>query len=632
MGKRKGLLALLLVVAITFGFMPIKAFAAEERNTSYEETLAYNLKQLGLFKGVSETEFDLRREPQRDEALVMLIRLLGKESEAISGTWRHPFTDVAPWADKYVGYAYQTGLTNGISATEFGVGKADACQYLTFVLRSLGYSDTNGADFTWNNPFDLASSIGLIQEGTDLNTFWRADVVRISYVALPVKLKDSEKSLSEKLIENGVFTQSQYNLYYTTAVHEDDAAVNQTGTVLTSEQVSKACAPAVFYIATYALNGSYAGSGSGFFISSDGVAVTNFHVAANSCMLEITTHDGKKYTDVSIIDADEENDLALLKVNGTGFPYLELSNSNEVVQGQVVYAFGSPLGLDNTMSQGIISNPKRDIDGVEYIQISVPIAPGSSGGALVDQYGKVVGVTSAGFIEAAGDLNLAIPCKRIEALNKASTDNCILVKEEVYPGSESVYDFGAYSGVDLLSAIYTPLGLYLEYDAFDFEDRGDMTEGDLFAYAIYNYCNLLTNKGFKHTQVMNSFCGIFENDTEWVYFNVDLEKERVITVMTEVFPQYYPEIPDLPDLGWYFGFAPQAATPINGSLMYAYKWTDLYSADDFINILDYYYMWLTDEGFVQAYQDSTTALYEGNGLSVVFIIDGAMLYVDVAAL
>lgn len=66
--------------------------------------------------------------------------------------------------------------------------------------------------------------------------------------------------------------------------------------------------------------------------------------------------------------------------------------------------------------------------------------------------------------------------------------------------------------------------------------------------------------------------------------------------------------------------------------MYAYKWTDLYSADDFINILDYYYMWLTDEGFVQAYQDSTTALYEGNGLSVVFIIDGAMLYVDVAAL
>lgn len=159
-----------------------------------------------------------------------------------------------------------------------------------------------------------------------------------------------------------------------------------------------------------------------------------------------------------------------------------------------------------------------------------------------------------------------------------------------------------------------------------------MTEGDLFAYAIYNYCNLLTNKGFKHTQVMNSSCGIFENDTEWVYFNVDLEKERVITVMTEVFPQYYPEIPDLPDLGWYFGFAPQAATPINGSLMYAYKWTDLYSADDFINILDYYYMWLTDEGFVQAYQDSTTALYEGNGLSVVFIIDGAMLYVDVAAL
>jgi hypothetical protein len=72
----------------------------------------------------------------------MLIRAMGKESEALGGSWSHPFTDVDSWADKYVGYGYEKGLTKGVSATQFGTGNADSDMYLTFMLRALGYDDS----------------------------------------------------------------------------------------------------------------------------------------------------------------------------------------------------------------------------------------------------------------------------------------------------------------------------------------------------------------------------------------------------------------------------------------------------------------------------------------------------------
>ena len=149
-----------LLFALTSMLAILPAAADAGRDVAYEESLAADLKQLGLFKGVSETNFDLKRAPTRLEALVMLIRILGKEQDALNETREHPFTDVPAWADAYVGYAYENGLTKGMSATKFGSGDAGAGTYLTFVLRALGYSDTDGADFTWDNPYGLARRIG----------------------------------------------------------------------------------------------------------------------------------------------------------------------------------------------------------------------------------------------------------------------------------------------------------------------------------------------------------------------------------------------------------------------------------------------------------------------------------------
>ena len=169
------------------------------------EKQAEALKSLGLFQGVSDTDFDLDRAPTRVEAVVMLLRLLGSEEEALSGSYSHPFVDVPEWADAYIGYAYQEGIANGISSTEFGMGDASAAMYLTYVLRALGYSDADG-DFAWDDPFALAEDVKILDDSISRDDFLRADVVRVSYKALSAKLKDSESTLAEMLMRAGVFT------------------------------------------------------------------------------------------------------------------------------------------------------------------------------------------------------------------------------------------------------------------------------------------------------------------------------------------------------------------------------------------------------------------------------------------
>lgn len=631
---RKRVIAVLLAIVLCAGFLPAVALAAG-RDTSLEETLAADLKQLGLFQGVSDTDFALGRAPNRTEALVMLIRILGKESEALNGSWKHPFTDVPSWADKYVGYAYQEGLTSGVSNTLFDADStASSYMYLTFVLRALGYSDTNGLDFTWDNPYGLASEAGVLPKGTNTVDFWRADVVRVSYAALAAKMKGSDKALCVKLIEAGVFTQEQYNKIYDPDVLQGSGSGEQPTQqkALTAEQIADVCAPAVFYVGIYGLNGELAGSGSGFFISSDGLAVTNFHVAANSSQLVISTTDGKTYSDVKIIDSDIANDLALLKVGGSGFPYLELASSPEVVQGQKVYAIGSPLGLENTMSEGIISNPSRTLDGTKYIQISVPIDHGSSGGALINESGKVIGVTTAG-LESTGDLNLAIPSSCINLLDQSSDADFVLWQRDFYPGFEHAYDFGAFSGVKLLSAVQTPLGYFVEYDANDFHRVGEDTEGDRYADTIFLYRQALLNEGFVQTQKVEECFGQFDTSTELVYFMSDLDK-MIITVIAEYIPQYYAEVPALPDFGWYIGTVSNEAYEIDRSLTYSYKISNYFSSyNDFLDVLALYFELLEDEGFTCVYSEADTALFEGNGLSVVFIVDETMtFYVDAAPL
>lgn len=147
--------------------------------------------------------------------------------------------------------------------------------------------------------------------------------------------------------------------------------------------------------------------GSGIAVG-DGLFLTNYHVIREAKSGKIITSSGSNYELAGIVLSDENNDLAIVKTKQKpGIAAVNLGNYSQIAKGDKVVAIGSPLGLQNTVSEGIVSNLQTQ-DKVNYIQISVPINHGSSGGALFNEYGQVIGVTSSGYIDTSGDLNFAI--------------------------------------------------------------------------------------------------------------------------------------------------------------------------------------------------------------------------------
>jgi putative serine protease PepD len=162
--------------------------------------------------------------------------------------------------------------------------------------------------------------------------------------------------------------------------------------------------PGVVSISVSASDGS--GTGSGFFLSSDGYVLTNNHVveaAATRGTITVAISTGKKYT-AKIVGRDSSYDLAVLKIDVTGAPTLQLGDSEKVAVGDAVIAIGSPLGLAGTVTSGIISAKNRPVTTgsdsgessfINALQTDAAINPGNSGGPLVDATGAVVGVNSA---------------------------------------------------------------------------------------------------------------------------------------------------------------------------------------------------------------------------------------------
>ena len=134
-------------------------------------------------------------------------------------------------------------------------------------------------------------------------------------------------------------------------------------------------------------------TGSGFIISTDGMVATNYHVIAYAERIEAVTHDNKKYQVEHIVSYDKHKDIAIIMLDSTGvFPTVKLGDSDKLELGQEIVAIGSPLGLQNTVSTGVISsirpNMYRQAPGSKDIQISAPISPGSSGGRCSICMGK----------------------------------------------------------------------------------------------------------------------------------------------------------------------------------------------------------------------------------------------------
>lgn len=163
------------------------------------------------------------------------------------------------------------------------------------------------------------------------------------------------------------------------------------------------------------------GLGSGFIVSNDGRIITNAHVVEGADTVEVTLKDGRKLQG-RVLGVDPVTDVAVIKVDGNNLPVVALSNSEQVQPGEWAIAIGNPLGLDNTVTVGIISATGRSSNSagipdkrVDFIQTDAAINPGNSGGPLLNERGEVIGMNTAIRADAQG-IGFAIPSNTLQRI------------------------------------------------------------------------------------------------------------------------------------------------------------------------------------------------------------------------
>jgi serine protease Do len=197
-------------------------------------------------------------------------------------------------------------------------------------------------------------------------------------------------------------------------------------------------------------------SGSGFIIDPDGYILTNAHVVNGAQRVQVVLPsanlDGSLATALStrteivparIVGVAKEKDLALLKIEGSKFPALPLASYRDVRQGHTVFAFGSPEGLRNSITHGVISAISRQLDPdspLIYIQTDAPINPGNSGGPLVNLNGEVVGVNTFILSQSGGNegLGFAIPCATVRTVYRQLKEFGHLRRQEIGVGIQTI--------------------------------------------------------------------------------------------------------------------------------------------------------------------------------------------------
>jgi serine protease Do len=197
-----------------------------------------------------------------------------------------------------------------------------------------------------------------------------------------------------------------------TAAPQESAAHAPAGP-LTPAQIAARATPAVVSIR------SPGSLGTGFVVRKDGWVATNLHVIAGAEDLIVATPDRHEYPVVEVLGMDEARDLALVRIEAKNLSALVLGDSEAVRAGDAVVAIGHPLGLEDTVSNGLVSAIRVLDPSLTVLQISAPIAPGSSGGPLFSDRGEVIGVATA-FISEAQNLNFGIPVRYLKELLNAT--------------------------------------------------------------------------------------------------------------------------------------------------------------------------------------------------------------------
>jgi len=197
------------------------------------------------------------------------------------------------------------------------------------------------------------------------------------------------------------------------------AFLSQSGIAQTlePEEIFEIVNPSVLQVYAYDFDGIEVAQGSGAIIDK-GVVITNFHIYSGNENLRVT-HYGVDIKIRKVLGVDVGKDILILQIDTDSLPALKISDLSNLKIGNKVYAIGSPKGYENSITDGLISG-KRIIDGSRLFQISAPIYPGSSGGAVVDTKGELIGISSSKIPQT--EINFAIP---IDVINNLSS-NCSL--------------------------------------------------------------------------------------------------------------------------------------------------------------------------------------------------------------
>ena len=221
----------------------------------------------------------------------------------------------------------------------------------------------------------------------------------------PQRNKSSQTALSNNALSSGGQAKTVLN------------AANGARRELSFEELAK-LASSVVLIAIHDAKGEVIGTGSGIMIGKDGFILTNHHVAAGGRFYSVRVEEEDKvYSTNELIKYNSNTDLAVLRIKRQLKPIPIYRGEKALVRGQKVVAIGSPLGLFNSVSDGIISG-FRNIDNVDMIQFSAPTSPGSSGGAVLNMYGEVIGISTSGFSEGQ-NINLAVPYDAVYNFTKS---------------------------------------------------------------------------------------------------------------------------------------------------------------------------------------------------------------------
>lgn len=406
---KKRVLAFLCALLLLTGAVP---FAAAQEGETLRAADA--LHTLGLINGTGASGYALESPATRAQAAVLLVRLAGAQQDATADNWFSGYRDVPAWASRAVHYAVHQGWIDSPASAglDFHPDTAiTADEWFTFLLRMLGYDDAAG-DFSPDSAALFAQHIGLTPQAST-GSLSRGQLFVLLESALSFSYKDGSATVISHLIDRGIVSRAAAN------------ALGFLSPVLTARQVAERYTAAAFHLDVYTRQIELdidmpMVNASGFFISADGLAVTNYHTIEDSVHAVATLSTGEVYPVQRVLYYDPDADIAVIQISKTSrsghvtsaFAHLDIapSGTRDVRPGDPVYTLSDPLGMGLAVTSGIISATDRTVERytVPCLMNTADISQGSSGGALLNAMGQVIGVTSGAYTYG-NSMYLAVP-------------------------------------------------------------------------------------------------------------------------------------------------------------------------------------------------------------------------------